>query len=57
MTEEQANELAARLTVALIASKQAELLFVKANPQPQDVAKPIAELVLSIRETLLGRTS
>ena len=57
MTEEQANELAARLTVALIASKQAELLFVKANPQPQDVAKPIAELFLSIRDTLQAQKS
>ena len=57
MTEEQANELATRLTVALIEAKQTELLHVKKTPQPQDVAKPIAELVLSIRETLLGRTS
>ena len=57
MTEEQANELAARLTIALIEAKQTDLLFVKQTPQPQDVAKPIAELFLSIRDTLQAQKS
>ena len=57
MTEDQANEFAMRLTLALIESGKTDALFVRQTPRPQDVAKPFAELVLAIRDTLLGQTS
>lgn len=58
MTEEQANELATRLAVALLAQQAVVSKLLPGSSRPRlevaDVAAPTAALVLAIRDRLLA---
>lgn len=58
MTEEQANELATRLAVALLAQQAVVSKLLPGSSRPSlevaDVAAPAAALVLAIRDRLLA---
>lgn len=54
MTEEQANEIATRLTIALIEAGKAPF-DARQNPTPKHVAQQAAALLLAIRDECLAK--